>query len=387
MMRLNFNKRQWGPIGLELDSDCIRMVQLCESRDDLVLSSAYEQKQDIESDDPALSFRLTLRRMLEEYGLHGRRVVVGLPAHYLHVTTVRITELDFQRGLEEAARQAAWRLGWDPELHRIEAIPAGRIRSKDQAKIEILLMAVKNQDIAELLNSLDQCDIEVVGLDPLPCAVFRNARRCMEREGGSNELTAFVHVGRKTTQVIFGQQGDISFIKQVPLGTENFVRDITQKLDIEWAQAELLRTKIYQEQLDSVDGLGQETIVLDRSIRQAILDTELLVAEELCKELSLCLRYYTVTFRGQRVQQVLFSGGKGDEMVLQNHISQSMHVPVKPVDPFIGLRPSVEIHESSPLDDSRPWAVPMGLALKGWDWKERLCQTEAVIPTTPVTPF
>lgn len=379
-MRLNFNKRHWSPIGLELDARCIRMVQLYESRDGLILSSAYEQRQDVEGEDSALSFRLPLRRMLEEYGLHGRRVVVGLPADYLHVTTVRIAEVDCQRSLEEAVRQAAWRLGWDPELHRIEAIPAGRIRSKDQAKIELLLMAVKNQDISDLLHSLDQCDVEVVGLDPLPCAVFRNARRCMKQEGESDALTAFVHVGRKTTQVVFGQDEGISFIKKLPLGTENFVREITQKLDIEWSQAELLRTKIYQEQFNSMEGAGNETLVLDHSIRQAIMDSEMLVAEELCKELSLCLRYYTVTFRGQRVQQVLFSGGEGDEMVLQNHISQAMHVPVKPVNPFIGLRPSAEAHESSPLEDPRPWAVPMGLALKRWDASDTRCHTEEDSP-------
>jgi hypothetical protein len=35
------------------------------------------------------------------------------------------------------------------------------------------------------------------------------------------------------------------------------------------------------------------------------------VAEELAKEISLCFRYYTVTFRGKRVEKAIFTGGAG----------------------------------------------------------------------------
>ncbi len=363
MLGFDFYKRHWGPIGLELGSHHIRMVQLCETREGLALAAAYEQLHSERHDVP---LHVTLDRMLEEYDFHGRQVVLGLPSELLRVTPVRVAEKDYQQDWLEAGRQAAWRMGWNPDLYSIEAIAAGHVHPKNQAKIELLLLAVKHQDIRELLGSLDGSDIEVVGLDPLSCAVFRCSRRCMKRQGEADLLTAFIHVGRSATQVVFGQGQEITFIKQIPLGTENFVREITQKMDIDRSQADLLRTKIYQERLSMGCEHNGESMALDEGIRQAVMDAEAMVAEELCKELSLCLRYYNVTFRGQRIQQVLFSGGQGDEIVLQNRLSQTMHVPVKPVDPFHGLGRLNRKEEAELVEKYRQWAIPMGLALKGW---------------------
>ncbi len=376
MFGLNYQKPHWGPIGLDLNRDCIRMVQLCTTREGLVIAAAHERKvhSSDEQGDLHARWRSTLQRMLEEYDFRGKRVVVGCPPDLLKITPVRFNESEDEQGCMEMQRQAAWRLGWDPELYTIESIPAGRVTQQDQAKVEVILMAAENQGIRALLEQLDEVGVEVVGLDPIPCAVFRNAQRSMKRKGEPDQLTVFVDVGRGFTHVVFGRDETISFIKQIPLGTEHFLREITQKLGIDTLQAELLRAKAYQPCSDHDSDDTSEGVILERGIRQAVMDADTTISEELCREMGLCLRYYTVTFRGQRVHRVVFSGGEGEEGILQSTIGRVMHVPVQSIDPFEGLISSRQHLPCSVKEHSRPWAVATGLALKGWLTTDESCE-------------
>jgi type IV pilus assembly protein PilM len=90
-------------------------------------------------------------------------------------------------------------------------------------------------------------------------------------------------------------------------------------------------------------------------------------AEELAKEISLCLRYYTVTFRGKRVEQAVFSGGEAYERILLNVLRRHLTVEIEVAQPLKGLN----ITNVNFDDDKRgllcEWAVAVGLGLKGWE--------------------
>jgi type IV pilus assembly protein PilM len=89
-------------------------------------------------------------------------------------------------------------------------------------------------------------------------------------------------------------------------------------------------------------------------------------AEELAKEISLCLRYYTVTFRGKLVERAVFSGGEAYERILLNVLRRHLTAKVEVAQPLKGLDIS-----NVNFDNNRrllcEWAVAVGLGLKGWD--------------------
>jgi type IV pilus assembly protein PilM len=113
---------------------------------------------------------------------------------------------------------------------------------------------------------------------------------------------------------------------------------------------------------------------LDASTRQAIVDVVSAVAEELTREISLCLRYYTVTFRGKRVGRAFFTGGGAYEYILLDVLKRQLAVEVEVAQPLKGFDMS---SENLNFDSDRrgllcEWTVAMGLSLKGWNGAESL---------------
>jgi len=110
---------------------------------------------------------------------------------------------------------------------------------------------------------------------------------------------------------------------------------------------------------------------VDPSTRQVMVDAVSVVAENLAKEVSLCLRYYTVTFRGKRVERAVFAGGGAYEDILLNVLRRRLAVEIEVAQPLRGYDLSdarTNVHfNSSKRGLFCEWAVAVGLSLKGWD--------------------
>ena len=91
------------------------------------------------------------------------------------------------------------------------------------------------------------------------------------------------------------------------------------------------------------------------------------VAEELVREISLCFRYYSVTFRGKRVERAILAGGGAYENILLDVLKRRLAVEVEVAEPLRGF----DIMNLNLNSDTRglfcEWAVAVGLSMKGWD--------------------
>ena len=95
------------------------------------------------------------------------------------------------------------------------------------------------------------------------------------------------------------------------------------------------------------------------------------VAEQLAKEISLCFRYYTVTFRGKRVEQAVFTGGEAYESILLNVLKRQLTVEIEVAQPLKGFDMTNINFDSDRRGWLCEWAVAVGLGLKGLDMKAR----------------
>jgi type IV pilus assembly protein PilM len=195
-----------------------------------------------------------------------------------------------------------------------------------------------------------------------------------------------VDVGSCFTTVVFGREGEISFVKQIPIGGQKFVQEVAAKLGISISEAEMLRETLRVEkglsapksgstERESADN-GQKS---DASTRQVMVDAVSAVAEDLAREISLCLRYYTVTFRGKCVERAAFAGGGAYEEILLNVLRRQLAVEIEVAQPLRGFDMSNERANVNFDGDRRgllcEWAVAVGLSLKGWnEVKSDKCQ-------------
>jgi len=382
MVSWGLKTRGLRPIGLDIGHSSIKAIQLVVNGGQISVFAADETRIDpgVNSDEQARrSFVVSaIKRMLAQGNFRGRDVISCVPSGKLKITSLRLSEAE-KGAIEQALRkEVAQRFGLDPNEDAIDYVVAGHVRQGDELKSELIVFATDNQAIKDHIAMLEEAELRPVAIDTIPCALFRSFERSLRRQEDRELTVVFVDVGSRFTTVVFGRGGEISFVKQIPIGGERFVQQVAEKLGISVSEAEMLRESLRMERgfsslkPDAEDDPSREDERnIDASTRHAVSDAVTSVAEDLTKEVALCLRYYTVTFRGKRVERAVFAGGGAYEDILLNVLRRQLAVEIEVAEPLRGFDLSSGKGKVSFYGDRRgllcEWAVAVGLSLKGWD--------------------
>ena len=400
MISLGLKTRDLRPIGLDIGHNSIKMIQLVINGEQISVIAADKAciGSDINGDEQERrSFVISaIKRMLARDNFRGRNVVSCLPNDRLKITSLRLAEAESDGIKQALRREVVQRFGLDPDRDAMDYLVAGNVRQGDEIKNELILFAVDNETIKSHIEMLEEARLTPVAIDTIPCALFRSFERSLLRQEDRECTVVFVDVGSRFTTVVFGRGGKISFVKQIPVGAEKFNKEIAAKLGITASEAQMLRETLQMENglstpksgsveqapADTEDPqtqcgeLGKAEHKLDASTRQMMVDVVNAVVEELAREISLCLRYYTVTFRGKGVERAVFTGGGAYENILLDVLRRQLTVEIEVAQPLQGFDLSSERTNLNFDSDRRgllcEWAVAVGLSLKGWNGAESL---------------
>ncbi len=346
------------PIGLDIGHSNLKMVQLAISEDRIKVLAARRAPLDV---DPALDGQerertviLAVRRLLADSPFRGRNVISALPIDTLRITSLRLSETETPQADKILRKEAAERFGLDPHRDTINYIHAGSVRQGDVVKDEHILFAADSETIGKHIRILEESGLTPVGIDAPPCALFRTFERTMRRQEDRERTIIFIDVGHRFTTVVFGRNSDICFVKQIPVGIGQFTGEIASSLGISLADAESLRLKLLRDE------------PVEASTRRPVVDALNVMAEQLAGEISLCLRYYTVTFRGKRVERAVVAGGGAYEQILRDALRRHLSVDVEIADPLRGFEYSPGAIDDHCGNGSADLALAVGLSLKGW---------------------
>jgi Tfp pilus assembly PilM family ATPase len=139
------------------------------------------------------------------------------------------------------------------------------------------------------------------------------------------------------------------------VGLGQVTGEIASSLGISVADAESLRLRLLRDE------------PVDPATRRPMVDALNVMAEQLASEISLCLRYYTVTFRGKRVERAIVAGGGAYEQVLRDVLRRNLSVEVEIVEPLRGFDLRHGAVDERYGDGFADLAMAVGLSLKGWD--------------------
>jgi type IV pilus assembly protein PilM len=367
---------------LDIGHNSIKAIQLVVNGGQMSVFAADETRIDpsVNSDEQARRAFIVsaIKRMLAQRHFHGRDVISCVPSGKLKITSLRLSEAE-KGAIEQALRrEVAQRFGLDPDEDAIDYVVAGHVRQGDELKSELIVFATDNQTIKNHIAMLEDAELRPVAIDTIPCALFRSFERSLRRQEDRELTVVFVDVGSCFTTVVFGRGGEISFVKQIPIGGEQFVQQVAAKLGISISEAEMLRESLRMESGFSLlrpdaedDPSQQDERNMDVSTRHAVSDAVTSVAEDLAREVALCLRYHTVTFRGKKVERAVFAGGGAYEDILLNVLRRQLAVEIEVAEPLRGIDLSSGRGRVSFHGDRRgllcEWAVAVGLSLKGWD--------------------
>ncbi len=394
------------PIGLDIGHNSIKMIQLAVNGGHISVLAADKARIDPRIDGNTRERRSfvvsKIKQMLTDSNFRGKKVISCLPSDRLKITSLRLAEAESEKIEQALRKEVNQRFGLDPDKDAVSYVLVGDVRQGDEIKSELILFAADNEAIKEHINLIEEAGLRPVAIDLVPSALFRSFERSLQRQEDRERTAVFVDVGSRFTTVVFGHGREISFVKQISIGGDNFNREIATKLGIGINEAQRLRGKLRMErttnaergfwtsgqgsagdeslghsaELSSGPSLGVEDSRspdnnalgnLDASTRQVMVDAISVVAEQLAREISLCFRYYTVTFRGKRVERAVFSGGEAYENILINILKRQLAVEIEIAQPLRGF----DLMNLNFGNDRRgllcEWAIAVGLGLKGWN--------------------
>ena len=352
------------PIGLDIGHSMIKMIQLSRQDQTICVEAAEEESLDrtLEpgSDKWCQQVIDVIRSLYQRGGFKGHDVVSCLPGDTLKIKSLRL-DSDWAEVTEETTRtEVARRFGLDPQRDEIRYMVAGNAYQGEEIKNEVIFFGMEQEQLNRHIKLIERAGLIPVSLDTLPSALFRCFKTTLRRREDQELVSVFVDLGSQFTTVIIGRGQEIAFVKQIPIAGDELNEQVSTRLGIPIKEAIAVRDRLQNSQIKPIDA---ET-------KRAVIDAMTGSIENLAHEISLCFRYYAVTFRGPRPAEAAFAGGEAYESALMDALRKQLGVEIRVAEPLRGFDLTRANFDRRPNRQMCEWAVVVGLALKGIELNE-----------------
>ena len=243
--------------------------------------------------------------------------------------------------------EAAGRLPYSREEAEIRYLDADTIRQGDCIRREVILMACHKPVVERIVRVAERAGLQPVAVDPEPLALMRSYSRQLRRDEDQKRRIMFVNVGASNTLVVIACGLEAVFIKYLDIGGRLLDEAVSKHLKLSLAEATSLRSH-------NGDGRADQS---DAEVARGITESIRPILDRLVHELSLCMRYYSVTFRSETLQECLIGGGEANDAVVE-WLGARLDLPCELGNP---LR---IFDKSPPCERVAQWDVATGLALR-----------------------
>jgi type IV pilus assembly protein PilM len=341
----------------------VKLLQFafCEDQPMLV-AAAHVDLPDGDGAADEKSVRESIATGLREGPFVGRRVVSNLGAGEFQMKNIRLPKMPEEELASAVEFEAQERFELAGRPAQIRHLPAGEVRHGNELKEEVIVFVAFDEVVQRRMALLESLRLEPIGLDLSPCAVARSFARFLRRSEDADAVNVFIDVGARGTAVTMTHGTEIAFIKLIEVGGRHLTQAVAKALNLSESQAAALRRRRMRQTLGRRAG---EQEVVKQDIDLAVADAVRPIVEQMIRDIQLCLRYYVVTFRGQRPECLTFVGGDAAEPGLVSTIAEEIDIPCIVGHPLRGVDNAALLNrESTPLYQPA-WATACGLALKG----------------------
>jgi type IV pilus assembly protein PilM len=349
---VQWRRQNVGPIGIDIGARCIRAAQVREHANGCALTAAGRVEMAPGGERDTAAVQAAIARVLAEKRFSGKRVVTCLPASSVQIKTMRLPRMPEEELLAAGELEARERFSELGDA-MIRVFPAGLVGRAGAEQYELIVMAARRDAVEARLKLLTGLGLTVTSIESCTHAFFRPFARFLERSDDAEQASAFVDIGGRGSRIIIARGSEIVFLKGCPVGGEAIDRAAAEALSLPIEQASTLRMRLL-----SAEGDGDERAAKVRDAIGPILD-------QLGKEIGLCLRYYAVTFRGERPDQI---GGGGAEFAfpyVAQRLSESTQLPVNVAPSLRGIGHEGVFDDAEVASGLPEWSVAIGLALRG----------------------
>jgi type IV pilus assembly protein PilM len=345
-----FPRRRFSPIGIDLGARSIKLVQFTGDRSRLVDAARVELP--LLADKPSVeehAARLAdgLKKGLEGRAFKGRDAIVCLSDKQMFLQSVRVPKQSGPELDKAVSQEAAGRIPFNVEDAEIRYLESADVRLGDSVLREVVVFACQRTALRQVLDVVETARLSPVGVDVEPAALVRCYAAQFRREDDHKSRALLVHVGYTRTAAVIAQCDELLFVKYIDIGGLHFDQAVARHLQMELPEATSLRKHNGDRRADMQDP------EIARSINEAVRS----VIERLASELAMCVRYHSVTFRGQPLVRLVLGGGEATPSLLEM-LGRQLDLKCELSDPF---RTFVALPN---LGRKGQWDVAAGLALR-----------------------
>jgi type IV pilus assembly protein PilM len=303
-------RRRSSPIGIDVGTRSVKLVQFSADHSRLIDAARW----DLPSDPGEIPAEQRTSRMVEAiqhardgHDFRGKDAVLCLNDRQLFLQNIRVPQGDRAAIDRTVQQEAAGRIPFPVVEAEIRYIEAADVRQGDQVMREVILMACHRPTLEQSLALIEQAGFHPVAVDVEPAALLRSYGMQFRRDEDRRVRSLLAQVGNGGTLVVIVQGEEILFVKYIELGGKHLDEAVARSLKMDIADATALRRHNGDRRSDRQDP------EIARSVNEAIRP----VIDRLLSELAMCVRYHSVTFRGQPLERLVLGGGEATPQILE----------------------------------------------------------------------
>jgi type IV pilus assembly protein PilM len=351
------NKAVWGIDIGQAGLKAIRLKYAEQAEQALAVAFDYIPHPKILSQPDAIPKDLinqSLATFLERNDTAGDLISISLPGHSALARFIQLPPVESSKVSDvvkyEARQQIPFALEdviWD-----FQTLGGGIEESGFMLGAEVGLFAMKKENVYESIVPFDaaKVEIEMIQIAPLAMHNFlcydQLGVRLEEEFVAPEEYIIMLDMGTDNTTLLV-TNGEKIWIRNVPLGGNNFTRALTKEMKLTFAKAEHLKCNATK----SPD---------PRAVFQALRP----VFNEYVSEIQRSIGYFSSVNREAKISKVIGVGNAFKLAGLQKFLQQNLQYEVERVETFNGVIGDTVLNAPVFQENIMSFVVPYGLALQ-----------------------
>jgi len=346
-----FPQKRFGPIGVDIGSRSLKLIQFTADRQKLVDAVRWDvpalADEGITPEARTKALCEAIRQARDGRKFRGREAVMCLGSRELFVQNIRVSKVPGPEFDRLICQEAASRIPFAAEEAEVRFLQAADVRQGDVTKREVILLACHRPVLEQTLKIGEGAGLLPVAVDIEPAALLRSYVKQLRRDEDRQTRAMFAHVGATSTVVVIAQGNNALFVKYIDVGGRQMDEAVAKHLQMTFNEAAALRRHNGDRRVE------QQDPEIARSVAESIRP----VIDRLAGELSLCMRYHSVTFRGQPLTRAVLGGGEATSGLAED-LTTRLDVKCELGDPLRTFEAAGAVGRRG------QWDVAAGLALR-----------------------
>src|ERR1035437_3939018 len=323
-------------IGLDIGSSTIKAVKLKKLKEGFELTGAEiinvssESADEMDPDVKHALFVNTIKKIIKQKNISGKKVVTAIPSDSAIIRYIKVpymTEEELKNMIPYDAEQYI-PLGMDQVVFDYKVL--NEIEEENQKKLEVLLVAVKNETMGQHLTLLKDAGVEPVVIDvdsfSLCNAYSLNVNDDSET-GVKADTVALINMGAKFTTITICEKDIPHLTRDVNIGGNNFTKEIQREFNLSFSQAEEMKKQHAAIVVESEALLLNSMPSSDDDKSSRIFEAITTALNKLLNDVRRSFDYYESTVKRKPVQKILLSGGTSKIKNIDRFLSERLGMP------------------------------------------------------------